>query len=57
MKELLKQDSKLRREQCEEPVEGQAAVALLFRRPSRRFTEPQRQNQDEPQDLILATSY
>src|SRR6266436_2571456 len=36
MKEPLKQDSKLRQAQCEELVEGRAAAAVLFHRPSRR---------------------
>jgi hypothetical protein len=30
MKELLKRDSKLRRGQCEEPVEGQVEAEALF---------------------------
>jgi predicted phosphohydrolase len=38
MKELLRQDSRLRRAQYEELVEGQAEVAVLFHRPSRRCT-------------------
>jgi copper homeostasis protein CutC len=42
MKELLKQDSKLRRAQCEALAELEKAiqVAVVFHRPLRRCSEP-----------------
>ena len=58
MKEQLKGDSKSRQAEYEEPfAEQPAAAAVVFRLPSRRCSGLNGQDQDEPEDLILATSY
>jgi len=51
MREPLKQDSKSRQAQCEEPAEKQAAAAALFRRPSRRCSERNSKIKKQPRAL------
>jgi len=55
-KELPKQDSKLRQAQCEETVEEQTEVVVLFRRPSRRCSEQKAKSQvREREDAFTST--